>query len=430
LDPSNKRLITITGNVLTNGTLGSIPRNNPITTFFYTVISAENIQITSNVFVLRLTFDKTHLLHINDRVQINGIQTIPNFYNSTTGILPVYAVPSSNQIDLNFHATSIDPLSIANGNVFVGTGLLNISFPKHGFNVIVSIQTGTSVGTIQFTTLLNHNFINSSFVTLSKTQGYYNSDPFPNVAYKNLDGHYQITVIDNTNFTISFTDPLDHVGSPQIGTYLGIFGLSDNIFLYGANSINGILDTNINSISLPIREIFDENTFVVLSPNVFSSNNSITFGGGSNIFISSEKNGFNGVQNNTKNNLLNRSINLEGANYVFLCSPQLPVLLNTGPVADIFTKITLHQGSGAVLFNSALDIAKIFEDTPLASLSSLEFSVRNYNNTLFEFNDLDYSFSLLITETIDNLSDAGYSSRRGITDTAQFNSNTGFMKPI
>jgi len=436
LDSGNNHIITVDGNVLTTGTSGTMPRNNPLSTTFYTVIFAQNVQISSTVFVLRLTLNTAHLLHVGNSIQVNTIQTTPNFYQTVPGgIITVYAVPASNQIDINFHASSVDLVSIESGSVFVGTGLITVSFPNHGFNAIVNIQTGATTGTILFTTLLNHGFVNNlnpaknPYVTLSQTQGFYNSIPLPYISYRNLDGYYQINVINNTQFTINFVDPLDHIGSPKVGTYLGIFGLSDNIFIYSSDAINGLLATDINNNSFAIQDIIDSNIFVVMSLNAYCSNTAKITGGGSNIFISSEKNGFQGVQTNTKNNLLNRSINLEGENYVFLCCPTLSLIMNSGIVQNIFTKITLQEGTGAVLFNSGLDVSIIFENG-LPELQTLLFEVITHDNLYYEFNNLDYSFCLNITEFVDNLTDTGFSSRRGVTDPKQFQGNTGYMKPI
>ena len=125
--------------------------------------------------------------------------------------------------------------------------------------------------------------------------------------------------------------------------------------------------------------------------------------------------GFNGAQTNTKNSLLNRSINLQGENYAFLCCPQLATMMNTGKVKNVFARISLDQSPGSMVF-SYLSNPKIFDTTPLNQLNDLEFSILNYDGTEYEFNDLDYSFTLQITETIDITDGFQVSSRRGITD--------------
>ena len=55
---------------------------------------------------------------------------------------------------------------------------------------------------------------------------------------------------------------------------------------------------------------------------------------------------------------------------------------------------------------------------PLDKLSDLDFSVVNYNSSLYDFNDLDFSFTLQITEVSDATKAFNVSSKRGITDTS------------
>lgn len=204
----------------------------------------------------------------------------------------------------------------------------------------------------------------------------------------------------------------------------GTIGMNNDFYIYGTNDIGGIsnqLINGINSTSIEqrnlhsVRDIIDENTFTFMISNAFST--SEEQGGGNNIFINSLLHGFSGTQDNSKNNLLNRSINLEGENYIFLCSPQLDTMLNTGNVENIFARITLDAPPGFVVFssvNNTISSAKEYYEKPLVKLEELDFSVRNYNNTLYDFNDLDWSMVLDITEDVftDNLNN--YSSRTGI----------------
>ena len=92
-------------------------------------------------------------------------------------------------------------------------------------------------------------------------------------------------------------------------------------------------------------------------------------------------------------------------------------MLNTGNVENIFARITLDAPPGFVVFssvNNTISSAKEYYEKPLVKLEELDFSVRNYNNTLYDFNDLDWSMVLDITEDVftDNLNN--YSSRTGI----------------
>jgi hypothetical protein len=207
----------------------------------------------------------------------------------------------------------------------------------------------------------------------------------------------------------------------------GILGLSNNFYLYGATTIGGIDQSLINSIEFSVRDIGNPriidsgtnrnsdplNTFTFMC-NAFAT--STETGGGSAVYISSLLHGFSGTQANTKNNALNRSINLEGENYSFLTCSVLNTMLNTGKVTNVFARISLDQPPGYVCFNF-LSNPKIFDIVPLDILEQLTFSVYNYNNTLYEFNDLDFSFVLKITESVDFTHQFNISSRRGITDT-------------
>jgi len=158
-----------------------------------------------------------------------------------------------------------------------------------------------------------------------------------------------------------------------------------------------------------VRHVIDEHNFTFVSDG-FSTFNETN--GGDNLHISSLLHGFSGVQTNTKNTVLNRSINLEGENYAFLCCPQLATMMNTGNTKDIFARITLDQSPGSMVF-SFLSNPKEFDTVPLDKLSDLEFSIQNYDGSLYDFNDLDYSFVLEITEIHDTTDNFNFSSRRG-----------------
>ena len=195
----------------------------------------------------------------------------------------------------------------------------------------------------------------------------------------------------------------------------GILGLSHEFYLYGVTDTGGIPSTILNGFPYIVRDVLDINTFTFMIPSMFATSTEI--GGGSSVYISSLFHGFSGIQKNTKNSLLNRSINLEGENYAFITCPQLATMKNTGNVKDIFGRIILDQAPGYVCFNY-LSNPKVFDTVPLAQLSELEFSIVNYNNTLYEFSDLDWSFCLEITEIIDTTDLFNHSSKRGIIDTA------------
>ena len=224
-----------------------------------------------------------------------------------------------------------------------------------------------------------------------------------------IDEGYTITVTGSDTFTIPYSFPLVSGGTS------GIIGFDQNFYIYGSIDIgNGNVKSNeINNKLFTVREIIDEHNISFYNSGIFPIKSE--YGGGNSIYISSLLHGFSGQQTNTKNSLLNRSINLQGENYAFLCCPQLSTMLNTGSVKNIFARISLDQSPGTMVF-SYLSNPKVFDAVPLNQLNDLEFSILNYDGTEYEFNDLDYSFTLQITETIDVTDGFQVSSRRGITD--------------
>lgn len=373
---------------------GSIPRNDPLTTY-----TANVTNIILGVSTMSITCPN-HKFKIGDTIAIYNLISTPIISNLS---LVVFAIPSSNTIVINTQLLSFDNTNILNGTVYIGTGLFTLSFPNHNFNNITSIQNtdGTPSGQLSgnlilIQTLLPHNFTNNQIVRLMQT----NSTP-------SINGSYSITVISSDTFTIPYSYPIINSGSS------GIIGLNQEFYLYGVNDISGITSTNINNNLYTVRDILDENTITFYKYNSYAK--SIVSGGGNNVFISSLLHGFNGEQTNTKIDLLNRSINLQGENYAFLCCPQLSSMLNTGNVKNTFARISLDQSPGNMVF-SYLSNPKVFDTTPLDQLNDLEFSIVNYDGTLYEFNDLDYSFSLEIVEVIDIVDNFNLSSKRGIVD--------------
>lgn len=370
----------------------------------YNSISTHIVYITNVVLNLSTTTFTCidHKLRVGDTIKIVNLLTTPTITNT---IFTVFAVPNNNTIIINYKLTSLDSTSIINGTAYISTGLFHISFPTHGFNNIVSIQNTSGVpasgvgSLIQVQTQLPHNFTTGKIVRLQNT----NTTPI-------IDEGYTITVTGTDTFTIPYSFPLVSGGNS------GIIGFDQNFYIYGSTDIgNGnVKSIEINNKLFSIREIIDEHNFSFYNTGVFPIKSES--GGGNNIYISSLLHGFSGQQTNTKNSLLNRSINLQGENYAFLCCPQLSTMLNTGNVKNIFARISLDQSPGTMVF-SYLSNPKVFETIPLNQLNELEFSILNYDGTEYEFNDLDYSFTLQITEVIDITDNFNLSSKRGIIDT-------------
>lgn len=92
-----------------------------------------------------------------------------------------------------------------------------------------------------------------------------------------------------------------------------------------------------------------------------------------------------------------KKLNMTGYNYFYICCPELVAFNNTGPVNNVFTIIKWTDNPGSVVFDSFVPNHKKF-DPPLASLSRFNFSMYHPDGNLVEFNGLDHSFVLKITE--------------------------------
>lgn len=174
---------------------------------------------------------------------------------------------------------------------------------------------------------------------------------------------------------------------------------------------NPITQETINNKLLSAYKLLTPDKFIFRLEQFFS--NSVEIFGGDIVYISGALHGFKGTQSNKLLTQVNRKIALDGENYVFLKCPQLATMLNTGKVDDIFARVVLDQYPGSMVF-SFLSNPKVFNDAPLNQLDRLDFSIVEHDNKLYNFNDLDYSFVLEITEVQDTIENTNFSSRRGV----------------
>jgi hypothetical protein len=466
--------IVILGSVLPNGNMnltnselgdgGYMPRHTPL--------QSHVLDITNITPGVHTTFSCTsHNLRVGDQIKFYNVSTNPAVLLSNGGVFSVLSVLDDDTFNIDFATTSFDSTSIISGAAKIGTKIINLSFPNHKFNNVIQLSSAatdksississTGTNTIVVTTSASHQLttgdkvrisnsnsvpsidgINYTITVTSLTEFTFNlnmtlttNGSYGIVNYyprrvrvvtqlehnlvtgdrvrlmqtnsvPSIDGGgYDVTVESPDTFTINYDQPITVNGSS------GILGMNHNFYLYGATTVGGISPNVLNSQMYTVREIIDKDTF---SFNCNDFAQSTQRGGGNNLYITSLLHGFDGVQTNTKNSLLNRSINLEGENYVFLCCPQLSTMMNTGSVKDVFARITLDQSPGSVVF-SFLSNPKDFDTVPLNQLSELEFSVVNYDGTTYDFNDLDFSFVLEITEVNDVVDSFNISSRRGV----------------
>ena len=407
--PSTKTIILPGILGVTSANYGNFPRQNPLSSLSLNILDIIPNFITLNgVNYTKFITTINHNLNIGDSIFVNNVLSTPVLNTS----YKIVTVINSTSFLIEMTLSNV----VINKDSYIGTGLITVSFPSHNFNRIIGVTNGIllqtisgSINTITLPLIIQtfnpHNLLTGQTIRLTGT----NTTP-------NIDGGgYIVTVIDLNSFSI-----INPINSFKILTNIptiitGILGLSNDFFIYGSSDVGGILKTIINGTKFSVRDIIDVDTFTFMINNTFSTSTEIN--GGSSVYISSLKHGFNGIQTNTKNNVLNRSINLQGENYCFLTCPQLDTMLNTGKVANVFSRLSLNKPPGYICFDF-LSNPKQFNTIPLDKLSTLNFSVVTYDNVLFDFQDLDYSFCLQITEVVDATHSFNISSRRGITDTS------------
>lgn len=369
--------LVIPGYVLAAGGSGSFGFFNPLRTHCVPITN-----VVPGVFT-RFTV-ASHNLVVGDYVSFYDVSATPPLH---AGYYIVYAIPDADNIIIDIATSAVDKTSILNGTAYLCTRVVTVTFPNHGFNYIFSISgNASSSDPVEVTTILPHGLVDGQSILLSQT----NCSP-------TLDSTtpYVVSVTDTDTFTVT---PGFVVDSP--GTF-GLIGINTNEFtIYNATSVGGIDSTHINGKPHQVREIVDENTFSFVV-DTFASSTAV--GGGNSVYISSLLHGFSGVCTNTVQGALNRSVNIAGENYAFICSPQLNSMKNTGLVNNIFARVQLDRAPGTVVFNSFLCQPKLFEPTESNLLSEVEFSVQMHNGDLYEFNDLDYSFVLEIDQAYDSL---------------------------
>lgn len=330
--------------------------------------------------------------------------------NSNNEILTVITTSTTHNLNSGDNITieNTDP-NIFSGNgtsatFTVDTRINNFTFVFKDTNNVISINQLHDIyirQPVKIQTRFNHGLQDDKVIRFS------NTGTELDLIESNNDT-YNVKVIDEDEFLVNYTKTETLILPSDINQISGYIGISQDFFLYINTGIGGLTKQNLNGKKYSIKEIIDKDNIKFESTNFPIKSET----GGSGIYVNSLIHGFRGTQSNTKNDILNRSINLEGENYVFLCCPELETMMNTGNVKNIFARISLDQSPGTMVF-SYLSNPKTFDLVPLSSLNELEFSVVNYNNTFYEFNDLDYSFVLEITEVVDSSDNFAISSRTG-----------------
>lgn len=330
--------------------------------------------------------------------------------------------------------------TILNGDIVTISGTnsspkIDGTYSIENRQVINSISTGTVTSILS--TQEDHHYGVGDIITISGT----NSTP-------DINGQHTIqSVINNTAFEIDLEQPVVNAGTSGIvinnnrfrintgfeiltpgSLNAGIIGRSNNIIHYrvrsiieGSDNIAGIPLREINNNKRVIFELIDRDNYIIMVNGQYAEANVVS--GGDSIKVSSNIHGLKTIQANTDTGDLSgelfRSISLEGQNYVYMTAEsdgvQLDTVFNTANISNTFAKILLSESPGNLMFNSFVSEAKVF-DNPIAKINEMKFKILTPEGFLFNFNDIDFSFTLRITELVDQLDNAYISSRTGTTE--------------
>ena len=257
-------------------------------------------------------------------------------------------------------------------------------------------------------------------VNIGSTVVFSNTDSVPDISTDvNGNTEYYIHKISDNQFEIDTGFIITTPGTT------GIVGREQKISLHrvesseiGGDNLGGIPLDILNHNYHNVEKIIDEDNYMMRVGRYAKFNVS---SGSSNTVVSSQIHGFRTFQSNTYNGedsgVLYKSISLEGENYMFLVAPNLHTVYSPGneTVGDIFAKILIDQPPGVMMFDSFISAPRIF-NPPLASLKSIEISMKRQDGYLFNFNNIDYSLSLKVTEIVDQIEGSNISSRTGVSD--------------
>ncbi len=364
-----------------------IDQVDPLTTIIREVVDViPNGQLTTIVAPM-------HGLRVGDYIKLNNVFVFPSIQENKErrGAYPIVDVLSPDAFQIQHQTQSISDIT----NAFIGTRLLHMHFPDHGFNRITDIeQVGPNL--VQVTTLFDHGLQEDSPLLLSGT----NSVP-------PIDGYYapsQIGLFQDAPdvFTISNVAPKPNLTLTSTG-FRGILSSDYTFYLYDVTPFGGFTTDQLNNTPFQIREIIDADNFTFSCPVGFS--NVAESGGGGRVRINSKLHGWAGTHtNNTASGELIKPVTLSGEDYAFICLPNLPSaneVSYSGNVKNIFTQIYITDYPGHRIFNQ-FDPEPLTFRRPIPSLGELMIEVRNPFNRLLNFNQLDYSFGLIL-ETLDEI---------------------------
>lgn len=451
---------SITVDIIDENTLSFTRSLNPLiftpglNIYNATIISGDIVTLSNTNSIPSI--DGAYKIH--NRLLISSIKT-PNYIEITTQtpntfssgnsitIIGSNSIPS---IDGTYTITSI----ISPGSVF--EIFIEFTVTIAGSTGVINNNTTLEVNNVQSTTISNviyteietsttNNWEQGDIIKISDT----GSTALPSPT-QNINGTYIIeNVVSSTIFKIIYEAPLeavitntgiainttkmeidlDTITLVTQGTFpAGIIGRNLNVLHYrivgeynGADNIAGISLNVLNGYKRSIAQIIDVDNYMMRVIDEYADH-TIT-AGGNNVHVSSYLHGLRSIQVNTEDGtttgVLFRSISLEGENYVYLvCESEgveLNTVFNSGNIPNAFAKIILSESPGNLMFNSYISEAKVF-DNPISKIDTMRIRVITPGGYPFNFKGINYSFTIRITELVNQLDESFVSSRTGTNE--------------
>ncbi|KAI9190619.1 uncharacterized protein BJ171DRAFT_78216 [Polychytrium aggregatum] len=326
---------------------------------------------------------------------------------NTYSIVNVIPLPNGMQV------VTAQPFVLQRGDYVVLNGvwtrppLYTLQNPNGQFQVteqgIRIYSAGGNLVSIQ--TIIDHSF------TVGQTVYIYNSDCVPSLDTNtgNHNGYVVVAVPANDIVTIDIKQPLQQPGTTCSFQY------NTNFTLYDITPSLGFGYYDLNNSSFDVAQLIDPTTLLFQTNTGFSEYSSTTTLVASQFRISSMTLGWKTTVSNIPDSYPlsfmgnpvpaaftkpHAAIHLAGEFYCFLCSPQIGQMRTTRNIKDILAKIQLTENPGVVIFNSFVS-TPLIPDTPIARIDYFDFYMYAPTGYLLNFNGLDYSFTIKITETIE-----------------------------
>lgn len=388
-NPLNDTILTRLGYRAENSSV-SIPASSTVPTLTTVVCNLTGV-VTGDITLIQ---SPNHGLQVGDWVFLYNCHLVPSIYDSESvrGYFQIIASATPDVFSINFRSQRVSDISKA----YIGTRIIKCTFENHGFNRIVSI-TSPSADTVEVMTQFDHNVNVDEGVLIKQS----NSVPSIDGFYKNKKATQTVpNPIPNVIVTAPDVFQLK-INATQFTTsgFNGIMTTDHDFHLYGVEAFGGFTADELNKSRCTVRNIVDGSTFYFTVYSGFS--NKIEGGGGSDIRINSKIHGWNGTHENYVNGNLFRPINLAGANTCYLCLTNVigDLLMNSDDVKKVICQQYLTTNPGYYIFNQFMTEPLVF-DPPLPTLGELHFEWRSEDNYLMEFNGLEWTGAIEITELV------------------------------